>query len=265
MTERTRPRPRAARRRPGAAPQPARGPQRPQRARCWASSGSALLGGRGGPRRALRRAHRHRGPGLLRRDGPGRLRLGVARPAPSADGHGRLTAASSRATSRCPIVGAANATAVAGGFEVLMGCDLVVASADARFGLPEVKRGLFAAGGGTFLGHPHPAGHRPRAHPDRRSHRRRAGRGPGPGQPGGPRRRGARRRRRPGRAHRRQRPPRASRPPSSSSALAVDDRRGGRGLQAEWQAKVFGSEDAREGADRLHREAGPRVEGPLSA
>ena len=50
-----------------------------------------------------------------------------------------------------PIVGAANATAVAGGFEVLMGCDLVVASSDARFGLPEVKRGLFAAGGGTAL------------------------------------------------------------------------------------------------------------------
>jgi enoyl-CoA hydratase len=40
---------------------------------------------------------------------------------------------------------------VAGGFEVLMGCDVVVASEDARFGLPEVKRGLFAAGGGIFL------------------------------------------------------------------------------------------------------------------
>jgi enoyl-CoA hydratase len=51
-----------------------------------------------------------------------------------------------------PIVGAANATAVAGGFEVLMGCDVVVASEDARFGLPEVKRGLYAAGGGIFLG-----------------------------------------------------------------------------------------------------------------
>lgn len=50
-----------------------------------------------------------------------------------------------------PIVGAANATAVAGGFEVLMGCDVVVASEDARFGLPEVKRGLYAAGGGVFL------------------------------------------------------------------------------------------------------------------
>ncbi len=50
-----------------------------------------------------------------------------------------------------PIVGAAQATAVAGGFEVLMGCDVIVASEEARFGLPEVKRGLFAAGGGVFL------------------------------------------------------------------------------------------------------------------
>ena len=47
-----------------------------------------------------------------------------------------------------PIVGAANATAVAGGFELLLGCDVVVASETAKFGLPEVKRGLFAAGGG---------------------------------------------------------------------------------------------------------------------
>jgi len=51
-----------------------------------------------------------------------------------------------------PIVGAANATAVAGGLELLLGCDVVVASSEARFGLPEVKRGLFAAGGGTFIG-----------------------------------------------------------------------------------------------------------------
>jgi enoyl-CoA hydratase len=50
-----------------------------------------------------------------------------------------------------PIVGAANATAVAGGFELLLGCDVVIASAAASFGLPEVKRGLFAAGGGVFL------------------------------------------------------------------------------------------------------------------
>jgi enoyl-CoA hydratase/carnithine racemase len=51
-----------------------------------------------------------------------------------------------------PLVGAANGTAVAGGFELLLGCDIIVASTQAQFGLPEVKRGLFPAGGGTFLG-----------------------------------------------------------------------------------------------------------------
>jgi enoyl-CoA hydratase len=51
-----------------------------------------------------------------------------------------------------PVVGAANATAVAGGLEVLLGCDLVVAADGATFGVPEVKRGLIAAGGGVFLG-----------------------------------------------------------------------------------------------------------------
>ncbi len=51
-----------------------------------------------------------------------------------------------------PVIGAANATAVAGGFELLLACDIIVASSQAKFGLPEVKRGLFAAGGGTFLG-----------------------------------------------------------------------------------------------------------------
>lgn len=50
-----------------------------------------------------------------------------------------------------PVIGAAQATALAGGFELLMACDLTVASEDAQFGLPEVKRGLFAAGGGMFL------------------------------------------------------------------------------------------------------------------
>ena len=51
-----------------------------------------------------------------------------------------------------PIVAAVNATAVAGGFELVLGCDVVVASEDAKFGLPEVKRGLFAAGGGIMIG-----------------------------------------------------------------------------------------------------------------
>jgi enoyl-CoA hydratase len=51
-----------------------------------------------------------------------------------------------------PVVGAANATAVAGGFELLLGCDMVVASDAAKFGIPEVKRGLYAAGGGVYVG-----------------------------------------------------------------------------------------------------------------
>src|SRR5262249_1527314 len=34
----------------------------------------------------------------------------------------------------------------------VLGSDLVVAAAHARFGLPEVKRGLFAAGNGTLIG-----------------------------------------------------------------------------------------------------------------
>jgi enoyl-CoA hydratase len=50
-----------------------------------------------------------------------------------------------------PIIGAANATAVAGGFELLLACDLIVASDHARFGIPEVKRGLIAGAGGTLL------------------------------------------------------------------------------------------------------------------
>lgn len=50
-----------------------------------------------------------------------------------------------------PVIGAANATAVAGGFELLLACDMVVASEKAMFGLPEVKRGLFPAGGGIQI------------------------------------------------------------------------------------------------------------------
>ena len=57
----------------------------------------------------------------------------------------------SRGECQTPVIGAANATALAGGFELLMACDLIVAAEGAQVGLPEVKRGLFAAGGGMFL------------------------------------------------------------------------------------------------------------------
>jgi enoyl-CoA hydratase len=49
-----------------------------------------------------------------------------------------------------PVVAAVNGTAVAGGFEIALACDLIVAAEGARFGLFEVKRGLFAGGGGLI-------------------------------------------------------------------------------------------------------------------
>jgi len=47
-----------------------------------------------------------------------------------------------------PIIAAVNGPALAGGFEIVLSCDLVVAVPHATFGIPEVKRGLVAAGGG---------------------------------------------------------------------------------------------------------------------
>lgn len=46
-----------------------------------------------------------------------------------------------------PIIAAVNGRALAGGFEIVLACDLVVAADDALFGIPEVQRGLFAAAG----------------------------------------------------------------------------------------------------------------------
>lgn len=50
-----------------------------------------------------------------------------------------------------PVIAAVNGMALAGGFEVMMKCDLIVAADHAVFGIPEVTRGLVAAGGGTRL------------------------------------------------------------------------------------------------------------------
>ncbi|CAO5177527.1 Carnitinyl-CoA dehydratase [Frankia sp. AiPs1] len=50
-----------------------------------------------------------------------------------------------------PLLAAVNAACLGGGFELMMFCDLVVAVEGTPFGLPEVKRGLLAGGGGTRL------------------------------------------------------------------------------------------------------------------
>jgi enoyl-CoA hydratase len=48
-----------------------------------------------------------------------------------------------------PVVGAINGYALGGGFEIALCCDVLVASANARFGLPEGLLGLSPGGGGT--------------------------------------------------------------------------------------------------------------------
>lgn len=48
-----------------------------------------------------------------------------------------------------PWIAAVEGTAVAGGFELCLACDMIVASRNAKFGLPEVKRGLMAGAGGV--------------------------------------------------------------------------------------------------------------------
>lgn len=49
-----------------------------------------------------------------------------------------------------PLIAAVDGPALAGGLEIVLSCDIVVASTRATFGLPEVKRGLVAAGGGLL-------------------------------------------------------------------------------------------------------------------
>jgi enoyl-CoA hydratase len=48
---------------------------------------------------------------------------------------------------RKPLIAAVEGFALAGGFEIALSCDLIVAARDARFGIPEVKRSLVAAAG----------------------------------------------------------------------------------------------------------------------
>jgi enoyl-CoA hydratase len=64
---------------------------------------------------------------------------------------GRGLGGLTEAPPRKPLIAAVEGYAVAGGFELLLACDLVVASETAMFGVPEVKRGLVAAAGAALL------------------------------------------------------------------------------------------------------------------
>jgi enoyl-CoA hydratase len=63
---------------------------------------------------------------------------------------GRGFAGLTEAPPKKPLIAAINGYALAGGFEIMLSCDLVVANKDAKFGIPEAKRGLAAAAGGLM-------------------------------------------------------------------------------------------------------------------
>jgi len=50
-----------------------------------------------------------------------------------------------------PLIAAVEGYALAGGLELMIACDLVVAGSGAKFGIPEAKRGLVAAAGGVMM------------------------------------------------------------------------------------------------------------------
>ncbi len=52
-------------------------------------------------------------------------------------------------TPKKPIIAAVDGFALAGGMELALACDMIVANSKAKFGIPEAKRGLVAAGGGV--------------------------------------------------------------------------------------------------------------------
>jgi enoyl-CoA hydratase/carnithine racemase len=56
----------------------------------------------------------------------------------------------SRRTLNKPIIAAVHGGAYGGGMEILLNCDIVVAADDAKFALPEVKRGVTAIQGGKL-------------------------------------------------------------------------------------------------------------------
>jgi enoyl-CoA hydratase len=73
------------------------------------------------------------------------LKAFVAGESPYVEGRG--FAGITQRSARKPLIAAIEGFAMAGGLEVALACDLIVAGRDARLGIPEVKRSLVAAGG----------------------------------------------------------------------------------------------------------------------
>jgi enoyl-CoA hydratase len=63
---------------------------------------------------------------------------------------GRGFAGLTERSPRKPLIAAVEGYALAGGLELAISCDLIIAADDAKFGIPEVKRGLAAAAGGLI-------------------------------------------------------------------------------------------------------------------
>jgi enoyl-CoA hydratase len=69
------------------------------------------------------------------------------KPSVEGRGFGGIT----KAPPRKPLIAAVEGHAVAGGFELLLACDMVVAAETSKLGVPEVKRSLVAGGGAAML------------------------------------------------------------------------------------------------------------------
>ncbi len=158
-----------------------------------------------------------------------------------------------------PVIAAVNGPAVAGGFELVLACDMVVAAEHAVFGLPEVQRGLLAAAGGPIrLAAARPARDRDRDHDHRRHDRRGAGaRRSGSSTGSCPPTASSTRRSRSPSASRPTRPPRFAPAGRSSGAAWRPPRPRAGSSPTGWPATCSASGDAIEGATAFAEKRAP--------